>query len=101
MMAFKKNPRCPSSEELLSFEKSELTGKKLEKVEKHLAGCEFCAAEIALYRRFPQAESENFPTEMPAPLYELAKAILSDKKEGFRLLDKMLSEKETLRLKQA
>lgn len=86
---------------VLSFQKGEVSGKAALKIEKHLEGCEFCTAELEFYNRFPQSEESVATVEMPVPLYELAQALLSDKKEGSQLLDKLASENETLHLKEA
>ena len=101
MMTFCKSPKCPSSETLLSFQKEEISGKAVQKIEKHLEGCEFCTAEVELYTRFPQSEETLATVEMPIPLYELAQALLGNKRDGSQQLDKLASESETLHLKEA
>jgi hypothetical protein len=101
MMTFCKSPKCPSSESLLSYQKGEISGKTAQKIEKHLEDCEFCPAEVEFYERFPQSEVSHATVEIPIPLLELAKALLSTKNEGSRLLDNMVSEDESLPVKQA
>jgi hypothetical protein len=101
MMTFCKSPKCTSSETLLSFQKGEISGKASQKIEKHLEGCEFCAAEVEFYNRYPQSEEIAATVEIPIPLYELAKALLSNKKKGSEMLDQLASENETLHLKEA
>ena len=104
MMTFCKSTKCPSSESLLSYQRGEVTGKPAQRIEKHLEGCEFCIAEVEFYGRFPQPEESTTSAatvEIPIPLLELAEALLSSKKEGFRLLNKLASENETLHLKEA
>jgi len=101
MMTFCKSPKCPSSETVLSFQKGEITGKAAQKFEKHLEGCEFCTAELEFYDRFPQSEENTTTVEIPIPLFELAEALLSNKRDGSNLLDKLAGENETLHAKKA
>jgi hypothetical protein len=99
MMTFCKSPKCPSSESLLSYQKGEISVKTVQKIDKHLEGCEFCTAELEFYVRFPQSEESHTTVEIPIPLLELAKALLTDKTEGSRLLDNLVSEDEPLPIK--
>lgn len=101
MMTFCKSPKCPSSESLLSYQKGEISGKTAQKIEKHLEGCEFCPAEVEFYNRFPQSEESQTTVEIPVPLFELAKALLSNKMEGSRLLDNLVNEDEPQPIKKA
>jgi hypothetical protein len=86
---------------VLSFQREEISGKAAQKIEKHLEGCEFCTAELEFYNRFPQSEENTTTVEIPIPLFELAEALLSNKKDGSNLLDKLAGDNETLRLKKA
>jgi hypothetical protein len=99
MMTFCKSPKCPSSESLLSYQKGERSEETAPKIEKHLEGCEFCTAEVEFYNRFPQSEEPMSKVEIPIPLLELAKALLTDKREGSRLLHDMVGEDEALPIK--
>lgn len=81
MTVFRKNANCPASEKLLAFQNSELTGHDQNKITVHLRFCEFCASEIELYTHYPQAEDLCEKTEIPLPLYELAEALLNNKKK--------------------
>ena len=56
-------------------------------------------AEVEFYGRFPQAEEPHTTVEIPIPLLELAKALLTDKREGSRLLDNLVGEDEALPIK--
>lgn len=85
MKAFRKNVNCPSSEKLLAFQKGAIAAHERSKITIHLRFCEFCAAEVDFYQRYPQAEEpiECENAEIPQPLYELAEALLSNKKKDF------------------
>jgi hypothetical protein len=100
MANFRKNSECPSSQELLRFQKSE-SSRGCRKIKKHITECEFCAAELGFYARFPQSEETSFiqpPSEIPAPLYELAEAILSKKYLDYSMLNKLLGENESVKV---
>lgn len=101
MINFCKNASCPSSTELLTFQKGEFSNKDSEIIRTHLTDCEFCAAETAFYARFPQAEEECAETNIPAPLFQLAEALLGSREKNFTLLQKLLGENESLRLEKA
>jgi hypothetical protein len=99
MITFCKSAKCPTSEDLLSFERAGygdgLPVRKSEEIWTHLTGCEFCAAELEFYARYPQtadeedAEETTARVEIPLPLYELAKALLNNKHKDFSLLDSL------------
>lgn len=100
MANFRKSSDCPSSQDLLVFQKGE-SAKGCRKIKKHISECEFCAAELGFYARFPQAD-EPCPAEtvsdIPLPLYELAEAILSKKYRDYSLLNKLLGESEGVKV---
>ena len=73
---FCKNEDCPSSHELLGFQTGDLVSDRASEIRKHLLSCEFCEAEVQFYSHYPPDESSNEVTEIPAPLYELAEALL-------------------------
>lgn len=81
MTVFRKNVNCPPSEKLLAFQNSELGGHDQDKIAVHLRFCEFCAAEIEFYAHHPQAEEYFENAEIPPPLFELAEALLNNKKK--------------------
>ncbi len=92
---FCKNEDCPSSNELLEFQVGELSKRRSGEVRKHLAGCEFCSAEVAFYTHYPQEEglfelAEG--GEIPAPLFELAEALLRNRNGDHRSLNSLLNE---------
>jgi hypothetical protein len=101
MITFCKNAKCPSSEHLLDFIGGELSARESEKVGKHLSGCEFCSSEMELYEHCPQTEEVVADVEIPLPLFQLAEALLGNRHKDFRLLNKLLSENESLSLNQA
>lgn len=92
MAKFCKNEDCPTSEDLLAFQLGDIPVSEGTAIRKHLASCEFCAAEVEFYESYPPA-AENEPTQpdvMPRPLYELAEALLTKKRDDAffdRLLD--------------
>ncbi len=92
---FYKNENCPSSGELLEFQKGEMPKAHSGEVRRHLASCEFCSAEVAFYTHYPQEEAttEAFPSsEIPAPLFELAEALLKNRHSDASSLDSLLKE---------
>lgn len=93
MSNFCKNEDCPASEELLSFQVGDMSVYEGSDIRKHLAVCEFCAAEVEFYTNYPQAEEKVEPTEMPRPLFELAEALLN-KKSDDAFFDNLLAEDE-------
>lgn len=77
---FVKREECPSSFELVSFQKGELSRARGSDVRRHLESCDFCDAEIDFYEHYPLEESPvEAPSAIPAPLFELAEALLKGK----------------------
>ena len=76
---FCKNEDCPSSHELLGFQTGDLVSNRASEVRRHLLSCEFCEAEVQFYSHYPPDESSSEVTEIPAPLYELAEALLKNR----------------------
>ena len=99
---FCKNEDCPASHELLAYENGDLARSRSGEVRLHLASCEFCSAEVEFYSHYPQAEVEiPEPSEIPAPLYELAEALLKHRHTDASSLNSLLKEKEGLVLDKA
>lgn len=101
MINFYKNASCPASPELLAFQNGEMSNEETEFIRRHLTDCEFCAAETEFYARFPQSEETCVETGIPAPLYQLAEALLGNKQKNFTLLKTMLGENESLKFEKA
>ena len=100
MTGFCKNEDCPSSNKLLEFQSRELPKTTGDKIRRHLAKCEFCSAEVALYSHFPQEDGATETVELtgiPAPLYELAEALLKNRHRDLASLNSLLKRKKTLR----
>jgi anti-sigma factor RsiW len=99
MIDFCKNEDCPSSNELLEFQVGELSqGRSLE-VRRHLGTCEFCEAEVEFYSHYPQEEAlleQSEKIEIPAPLFELAEALLKNRNGDSNSLNDLLREKDGL-----
>lgn len=98
MVTFCKNVNCPASQDLLSFQNGEAKGKGRREIAAHLETCEFCVSEVEFYAHYPQAEDAVPRVEIPLPLYELAKALLSNKHKDFSLLNRLLSENEGVKI---
>ena len=98
MVTFCKTANCPSSEELLTFQNGKTSSVECERIEAHLAKCEFCEAEVEFYAHYPQADETVAKVEIPIPLFQLAKALLSNKDENFSALNLLLSEKQGVKI---
>lgn len=101
MKSFSKNVSCPSSPRLLAFQKGDLSLTEITDIHKHLAGCDFCAAEVEFYEHFPPTEDKIEMTEIPKHLRELAEALLGNRHKDFSVLDKLLLENEGLSFRKA
>lgn len=92
MPNFCKNEDCPSSQELLQFQNGDLPSVRASSIRKHLTDCEFCSAEVDFYSHYPQEEGTNETAEIPAPLFELAEALLKHHHSDSSSLDALLRE---------
>ena len=94
MVNFCKNEDCPSSQELLDFQNGDLERERSVDIRIHMASCEFCTAEVEFYSLYPQAQDETFAKadKIPAPLFELAEAILKNRQNNPRSLNMLLRE---------
>ena len=93
---FYKSEDCPYSTELLEFQRDELSKVRSHEITVHLAGCEFCSAEVEFYSCFPQDDSSieaNEVVGIPAPLFQLAEALLKNRHADSTSLDSLLQEK--------
>lgn len=94
MTKFCKNEDCPTSEDLLAFQIGDMTVTEGTTIRRHLAVCEFCAAEVEFYESYPESgetEEQVEADSIPSPLYELAEALLVKKRDDAffdRLMDK-------------
>lgn len=93
---FSKNEDCPSSQKLLEFQNGDLEKARGTEVRKHLAACEFCAAEVEFYSHYPQEEGSSETSAIPGPLYELAEALLKNRQGDHSSLDTLLKEKDAV-----
>lgn len=101
MFNFCKSLNCPTSAQLVRFEKGEASPGLREKITRHIRFCEFCAAETEFYAQYPLSDERVVPEKIPTPLLELAEALLTDKHKDDFFLAKLLGEKDTLALKKA
>ena len=90
MTVFRKNANCPTSEKLLAFQTGQIPPRDRDKIEVHLRFCDFCTAEIDLYSHYPQTEELVEGAEIPAPLRELAEALLGKRRRD--VLERMFVE---------
>jgi hypothetical protein len=90
--AFCKNEDCPSSDELLAFQAGDLEMPRAGEVIGHVNWCDFCAAEVEFYEHFPPIETPGEFSEIPAPLYELAAALLNNRDRGMMSLNDLMKE---------
>jgi hypothetical protein len=98
MVNFRKSAECPASQELLAYQNGELSPRDQLDIQKHIIDCEFCEAEFELYADYPVVADEcnSAVGEIPHALYELAEALLKKKYQDNLLLNKLLSEDETV-----
>ncbi len=102
MITFHKSVDCPTSQELMEFQKAEKTANSNGKIREHICSCDFCGAEVEFYAHCPRVGNETVSvTEIPSPLFELAEALLNNKHKDNSLLNKLLNESEGLTLREA
>jgi|GEM_PF-473271 len=104
MTSFCKNEDCPTSQELLEFQKRDLPRTRTAMIGQHLALCEFCSAEVELYSCYPQDEGVSDSIEsvvIPAPLYQLAEALLKNRHADPSSLDSLLKKRKRLAVDKA
>ena len=101
---FYKNETCPASHELLEYQNGELDPATGREVRRHLPSCEFCSAEVEFYSHYPQMDPCQEPAvaaEIPAPLFELAEALLKNRHADGSSLNSLLKERKGLVLDKA
>ena len=96
MSDFCKNEDCPASQELLDFQNGDLPIDRTLEIGRHLTACEFCEAEADFYSHYPQMPEDEVAetAEIPAPLFELAEALLTSRHTSAASLERLLSENE-------
>lgn len=95
MITFCKDINCPASQDLAAFQKGETSLREKNEIQHHLELCEFCAAEIELYHRFPQNEEPVVASvDIPLPLFQLAEALLGNRHKKFSVLNGLVNESE-------
>ena len=78
MESFYKTKDCPASEKLAALLDAVSVGEELRS---HLSICDFCAAELEFYRRYPPRQENVEPSGIPGPLLELAEALLHNRRD--------------------
>jgi hypothetical protein len=89
---------------LLDYQNGELESAVATEVRMHLSSCEFCSAEVEFYVHYPQTEVSSETTEVaqiPAPLFELAEALLKNRHTDSSSLNSLLKEQKGLVLDKA
>lgn len=98
---FCKKLTCPSSQTLLSYGAADLAVELKTRVTTHLAGCDFCGAELQLLTRHKLLATERYePTRMPAPLRYLAESLLAGSLLRMESFAEAIYDKERLTLTQ-
>lgn len=92
MPSFRKEITCPSSWELVDLLNTEVSGEYGLRMAVHLAECEFCAAELEFYRAYPPHDSDATAPPIPAPLLELAEALIAKETIHISRLEHLLKE---------
>ena len=80
---FVKTRGCPSSHELLLLQSEATSLERSAKIISHLAGCDFCFAEVYFLSRHQLFLIPYEPAEMPEHLRKLAQALLTRQEFGF------------------
>ncbi len=92
--AFRKEARCPSSEELLNYcqDASRECDERAAELTRHLAVCDFCGAERQLLAAHPPHKTKPrhcAPAQMPVHLHALARALLVKSPAATRFVETM------------
>jgi hypothetical protein len=99
---FCKQPTCPSSEALLAYQSERLGLEQEARMALHLAGCDFCGAELQLLTEHPPSvEEECALTDIPVSLRRLAEALLGRVSLTLETFAETTYEKERLTLTDA
>ncbi len=81
--AFAKTRTCPSSELLLLLSSGEPSSKTAAAgISRHLADCDFCAAELHFLATCPTAQELYQPVQMPSHLRRLAEDVFAERTNG-------------------
>ena len=84
---FRKQVDCPSSDTLLNYAGQSLLGPMRERVQLHLAHCDFCGAELHLLAKHtPLAEVNYAPATPPLALLLFAEQSLPKRRMVKKLL---------------
>jgi|SRR5882762_10162616 len=83
---FHKKVGCPSSQSLLEYDQSHLASVHSLRIERHLACCDFCNAELQLLTRHQNTQEEYSFAEMPLQLRGLAERLLHSTATPFHAL---------------
>ena len=90
---FYKNEDCPSSYDLLAYERGDLEKACAGELTHHLTHCEFCLAEFEFYSHYPQTEESAETSDLgaiPPPLLQLAEALLRNGRNDSATLDPLI-----------
>jgi hypothetical protein len=90
---FFKNEDCPSSYDLLAYQRGDLEKAYVVELGRHLTLCEFCMAELEFYSHYPQLDESADTTDLgaiPPPLLQLAEALLRNGRHDSTTLDPLI-----------
>lgn len=65
MKRFGKQPKCPTSQEILSYLEGSLRPLAGQRVERHSVSCDFCGAELQLLAKYRPTEEDYTPGPTP------------------------------------
>jgi hypothetical protein len=81
MRRFCKTLYCPTSENLVAFQGIGSDRGGNTRIQRHLGLCEFCDLEAEFYALYPPIEETVHIDAIPAPLFELAEALLKKRRD--------------------
>lgn len=91
MATFKKTRECPSSWDLYDLSLYAARRRQDREMLAHVGRCDFCAAELNLYREFPPCDADEAPAPaIPSALRELADSVLTNQAVLAARLDALL-----------
>lgn len=94
MADFCKSEECPTSDDLLAFQLGDIDPADGGNIRRHIAQCDFCAAEVEFYENYPpptELEGPAAAEPIPQPLFELAEALLIKKRDD-AFFDRLMDE---------
>ena len=66
MKNFGKQPGCPVSNDILAYVEGSLRPLAKQRIAQHSMACDFCGAEVQLFKKFQPSEEDYTPAPTPA-----------------------------------